>query len=88
MNEDKFELMRYGSQEDIKENTNYQVNEEAITSKGQVRDLEVMMCSDETFSHHISHITNLASKLTGWMLRTFHTRDRTCMLTLWKALPP
>ena len=30
MNEDKFELMRYGPQEDIKENTNYQVNEEEI----------------------------------------------------------
>ena len=45
-----------------------------------------MMCSDGTFSHHISHITSIASKLTWWMLRTFQTRDRNCMVTLWKAL--
>ena len=31
--------MRYGPQEDIKENTSYQVNEEAIALKEQVRDL-------------------------------------------------
>ena len=42
----------------VKEKTSYQVNEEAIASKEQVRDLGVMMCSDGTFSHHISHITN------------------------------
>ena len=36
MNEDKFELIRYVPEEDIKENTSYQVNEEAITSKEQV----------------------------------------------------
>ena len=74
MSEDKFELMRYGLQEAIKENTNYQINKEAIASREQVQDLGVKMCSDGTFSHHISHITNIANKLTGWMLRTFHTR--------------
>ena len=84
MNEDKFELMRYGPQEDIKENTSYQVNKEAIIPREQLRDLAVMMCCNGTFTHHI---TNIASKLTGWILRTFQTRDRTCMVTLWNALP-
>ena len=72
MNEDKFELTSRRTP--------------ATSSKEQVQDLGVMMCSDETFSHHISHITSIASKLIGWMLRTFHTRDRTCMVTLCKAL--
>ena len=35
MNDDNFELMRYDPQ-DMKENTNYQLNEEAITLKEQV----------------------------------------------------
>ena len=68
INQDKFELMRYGPQKNIKKNTNYQVNEEEIESKEQVWDLGVMMCSDGTFSHHISHITSIASKLTPYRM--------------------
>ena len=44
------------------------------------------MSADETFSHHINCTTKTGTKLTGWILRTFQTREVACMLTLWKAL--
>ncbi|KAK3888847.1 hypothetical protein Pcinc_007113 [Petrolisthes cinctipes] len=86
MNGDKFEVMRYGPLLDIKEHTKYQAHQQNITPKEYVRDLGVTMSADGTFSHHIHLITTTGRKLTGWILRTFQTRERSCMLTLWKAL--
>ncbi|KAG0725695.1 putative RNA-directed DNA polymerase from transposon X-element [Chionoecetes opilio] len=86
MNSDKFELMKYGPLHNIKGDTTYQAHQQTITPAHHVRDLGITMSADSTFSQHIINISNTAKKLTGWILRTFHTRERTCMLTLWKAL--
>ena len=48
-----------------------------IIEKQHLRDLGVTMSNNAAFQDHM--------KL-GWMLRTFQTRDRTAMLTQWKAL--
>ena len=86
MNNEKFELMRYGPMENIKQDTRYQAYQQTIIPTRHVRDLGVTMSVDGMFSQHITDITNTARKLTGWILRTFHTQERTCMITLWKAL--
>lgn len=86
MNSEKFELMRYGLLDHIKQTTSYQAHQVTINPKENVRDLGVTMSDDGSFSQHIIIITKTAGKLLGWILRTFRTRDRTCMLTLWKAL--
>lgn len=44
------------------------------------------MSTDLTFSHHINETTKTARKLTGWILRTFQTREKDCMMSLWKSL--
>ena len=86
LNAEKFELIRYGPLLDIKQNTNYQADQQSIMPTQHVRDLGITMSDDGTFTQHITNTTNTATKLTGWILRTFHTRERTCMITLWKAL--
>ena len=86
MNEDKFELMRYGPLQNIKQNTSYQAHQQTINSNEFVRNLGINMSGDATFTHHINSITQTARKLAGWILRTFQTRTKSYMLILWKAL--
>ncbi|XP_076069265.1 uncharacterized protein LOC143041328 [Oratosquilla oratoria] len=86
LNGDQFELLQYGPVQELKSTTNYKVDSQIIAGKAHVKDLGVHMSSDMTFSHHINEISDTAWKLSGWILRTFQTRNKTCMLTLWKAL--
>ena len=44
------------------------------------------MSSTATFSDHISEVALSANLKCGWILRTFSTRDRLLMTTLWKSL--
>ncbi|XP_076034513.1 uncharacterized protein LOC143021112 [Oratosquilla oratoria] len=86
LNGEKFELLRYGRQLDLKISTNYYCGQQEIIAKDVVKDLGVSMCSDASFSHHIIQATSKARHLAGWILRTFQTRSPRCMLTLWKSL--
>ena len=86
LNEEKFELLRYGNNQQIIAETRYQCNQQVIKSKEHVKDLGVHMSSDASFSHHITMITETARRMCGWVLRTFRTREEKCMLTLWKTL--
>lgn len=82
MNEDKFKLMRYRSLQEIKEIKICKTYQWII----QPKDLGVNMSNDGTFNHHINCIAETARGLTGWTLRTFQTRERSCVVTIWKAL--
>ena len=86
LNEDKFELIRYGQDQDLKNRTGYKCNGQPIVAKEVVRDLGVHMSEDLTFTKHIEAIAEIGRRQSGWVLRTFRTRERACMLTLWKAL--
>ena len=86
LNGDKFELLRYGQQEELKISTQYRCGQEEITAKTSVKDLGVKMSNDATFSQHIFHVTAVAKQLADWVLRTFQTRNAKSMLTLWKSL--
>ena len=44
------------------------------------------LSSDGTFKTHINNIVESAKNMSSWILRTFQTRDRTTMLTLFKSL--
>ena len=86
LNGGKFELLRYGQQEELKISTQYRCGQEEITAKTSVKDLGVKMSNDATFSQHIFHVTAVAKQLAGWVLRTFQTRNAKSLLTLWKFL--
>ena len=44
------------------------------------------MSADCLFNHHISVISKKCSSIAEWILRTFTSRDRTPMLTLFKSI--
>ena len=88
-NSDKFELLRYKVKHsmDIQTSTSYLSNDGSIIQeKTHVRDLGVTLSNDATFTKHIQEkCISIKSKI-AWVLRTFKSRERTTMLTLWKTL--
>ena len=55
-----------------------------IEQKDTVKDLGVSISADNTFKVHISNIAESAKKMASWVLRTFETRERIPMMTLYK----
>ena len=87
LNGDKFESLRYGTNQDLQSRIEYKSNTgSVITQKETVRDLGVLMSSDGSFKDHIQHTIAEAKKQCSWILRTFKTRESTLMITLWKSL--
>ena len=87
LNAEKFECMRYGYNNTVKMTTSYKDSDgKHIQVKEKVKDLGVLMCSDATFSEQINMVALSANQKCGWVLRTFQSRERNLMITLWKAL--
>ena len=84
----KFELLRYGSNEDLKTDTNYMTpnHEGFIEVKENLRDLGVIMTDNATFEEHVNHVCKKVKQKCGWILRTFTSRDTHLMKHLWKTL--
>ena len=57
-----------------------------INPSSEVLDLGVYMSSNCTFDVHVSCIYKRCLKLSGWILRTFSTRETRTMMTLFKSL--
>ena len=86
---DKFELVRYQSKssKEIQAQSNYHsFDGTVIEEKQHVRDLGVTLSNDATFTRHILESCELVKGKISWVLRTFCSRDRTSMLTLWNSL--
>ena len=87
LNDTKFELLRYGENKFLKESTSYLgPSGKEIEEHEHVRDLGMVMSSDASFTAHILQVAATARNYAGWVLRTFNTRERTPLLTLWKSL--
>ena len=86
-NANKFELLRYGKEQEIKSATTYKSYDDSnIDDEEQVRDLGIMMSNTATFTLHIRIIVKKARDKMGWMLRVFQSRQRSLKLTLLKSL--
>nr|XP_053656082.1 uncharacterized protein LOC128704893 [Cherax quadricarinatus] len=86
-NDEKFQLLRYGKHEEIKSSSEYKTNSgHKIERNTNVKDLGVIMSEDLTFKDH--NIVSIASarKMTGWIMRTFKTREAKPMMTLFRSL--
>ena len=59
---------------------------EIISPSMNVLDLGIYMSSDCTFNYYISSLSKKCANLSGWILRTFYTRDCITMLTLFKSI--
>ena len=85
-NANKFELLRYRKEQEIKYATTYiSYDDSNIDEKEQVRDLGIMMSNTATFTLHIRNTVKKARDKMGWWLRVFQSRKRSLMLTLLKS---
>ena len=64
-NETKFEVLRYGRDNNIKENTNYQTTKGTILGKDNLKDLGVIVSNEATFKQYISSICESARRLSS-----------------------
>jgi ribonuclease P/MRP protein subunit RPP40 len=87
-NGNKFELLRYGRDEDLKFSTNYLTPgaEEIIDNNECLRDLGVMMSDDAKFTEHVYHVCSKVCQKCGWILRTFNCRKTFFLKFMWKTL--
>ena len=83
LNDVKFELLRYGPNQLIKDQTSYTSPlGKKIESKNVVKDLGVLMSNDCTFNEQIVNIIEKAKNISSWILRTFSSQSFKCMITL------
>ena len=87
-NGNKFQLLRYGTNDDLKNNTVYFTGhmEEVIEQFSSIRDLGVIMADDGEFDQHIEKVVKKVPQKIGWILRTFYTRRTDILKQLWKSL--
>ena len=85
-NSDKFECLRYWPRGQKPGAMYTSPDGSPIEEKDHLRDLGVEMASDLTFNTHINNVVSAATKLVGWTLRSFRSRSKHVMLTLWKSL--
>ena len=64
------------------------VNEEnqTIEEKDYIKDLEILLSNDLSFSKHIDKVETSCTKIVGWVLKIFRTRSTNPMLVIWNSL--
>lgn len=86
-NDNKFEHIHYSPQGFIENVSTYIAPDGSrINTKECVKDLGITLSSDCNFTEHIQNVVQKARSQSGWILRTFRTRKRCPMLTLYKSL--
>ena len=87
-NSSKFEVLRYGWKQELKESTEYLTPdaEYFIERKECLRDLGIQMNENAKFSSHIEHVCCKVRQKCGWILRTFNCRNLFFMKFMWKSL--
>ena len=58
---------------------------EMINPSDNVLDLGILMSTNGSFEFHINNLCKECSKLSGWILTIFTTRDSIVMMTLFKS---
>ena len=83
----KFQVVRYGYNDDLKEETLYFTEDtsEIIERFETLRDLGVILSEEATFSAHVQHVEKKVRQKIGWVLRTFYARNAGFMKTLYKT---
>ena len=84
LNGNKFEVIRYGKDEELKNTCNYLTPnaEEFIERKEIVKDLGIQMNDKANFNDHVNFVT---SKVKQRVLRSFRRRNPTFMKFMWKT---
>ena len=71
----------------LSEYMSYEVSKDVtVYPTSYLRDLGVNVCSDLSWSYHISNIAIKARSVASWIFSVFRSRDKVLLLTLYKAL--
>ena len=73
----KFQLLRYGQDQELKQNTNYFTRdmEDVIEQFSNLRDLGIIMSDDGKFTQHVDKVVKQVRQKSGWIFRTFYSRQ-------------
>ena len=83
----KFELLRIGKKQDLKNEIKYKTpNNEDISESDTVKDLGIIINKQGNFEDHMKIKISKCKKVCGMILRTFMSRDATHMMCLFKTL--
>ena len=85
LNGDKFEHLQVGK--NLKQ-ANYSYKDPSgkiIAEKNCIKDLGVYLSNNLSWSKQIEEVVSKARVMSGWALRTFSTRDRKTMITIWNS---
>ena len=86
-NVDKFEVLRIGKDENLKQETKYTTPDGIpLPEKSTVKDLGVLFNRTGDFNDHIEAKVAKAKSIAGLILRTFLTRDPAPLMMLFKTL--
>ena len=84
----KFQVVRYGQNEEIKNSTMYFTArmEDVIQQFDSIRDLGVIVSDDARFDKHLDKVISTVRQKIGWVCRTFYTRRTDVLKQLWKSV--
>ena len=84
----KFQVVRYGPNEELKNNTEYFAGnyEEVIERFNSIRDLGVQMSDDASFNEQIEKVCKKSRQKSGWIFRTFYCRRPDFLKQMFKTL--
>ena len=85
LNGEKFEHLHVGNNLRQLKNSYTDPAGNLIEEKKEIRDLGVIITNDLTWSKHIKEVVSKARVMTAWVHRTFSTRDRAPMITMWNS---
>ena len=85
-NNTKFQHLSYHSKKESRGSTYLSSTGTTIETCDVVRDLGIFTDPGMRFKAHIDHIIKKAKSICAWIFRTFESRDKMTLVTLWKAL--
>ena len=86
LNGDKFEHHRIGVNLDIEKYQYKNPNGDTIQEKDHIKDLGIYISNNLSWTMQAEAAVSKARTMAAWTLRTFHTRDRHPMMTIWNSL--
>ena len=82
----KFQALRYGQNKDTEDFNYVTPTGNDIPNEHTVKDLGIYMSQNMKFHDHIETIASKCRSMSGWILRTFATREATSMRKLFNSL--
>ena len=87
-NDLKFQVLRLGPKEEIKENTTIFSPDfgEVVEAKPVIKDLGILVDDGVRYEEQLYKAVSKAKQKAGWVLRTFSSRDVGLLRTVWRSL--